>query len=110
MKKLLLLTALLCGALCTSCVKEITSLDGTTWTNGNSKLVFTSTDVTYTAVNGSDFTGTYTYDPPTVTITATVQMELGTMPVDMTGTIRKKTMHIGIKSGDMIMYTDLEMQ
>lgn len=123
MKRILLLTTLICSALCcSSCEKDLTSLDGTTWTDGYTttegvwreyRLVFTSTHATYTDSykSGTNFTGTYTYDPPTVTISAAVSGEAGMAVVDMTGTIKKKTMHIGIhQTDDLVAMMDLKKQ
>jgi hypothetical protein len=105
------------------------SLAGTTWKsrfedNGDwmeEKLVFTATNATYTETNsaGNDmnFTGTYTYDPPTVVITSNswnFPPPTGVLkaPGDIhhTGKVEESTLTIGIQVYDMVGIVELQKQ
>ncbi len=122
MKKLL--SAVICLVFCTSCDKELSSLEGTTWIDDKYgiypivELVFTDTHATITETYewGVDtFTGTYAFDPPNVTIVGDVWISEGVtlqMPYDMVhkGTVRGKTMEIGIQSYDTVMITTIVKQ
>ncbi len=127
MKKFL--STVICLVFCASCDKELSSLEGTVWKyrGGNDangdwneiELVFSATHATITETYSwggvETFTGTYTFDPPNVTIVGDVWISEGVtlqMPYDMVheGVIRGETMEIGIQAYDMIMITFLEKQ
>ena len=100
MKKLLLsLIAVASLVSFTSCEKKLTSLAGSRWEDKDGLVEITFTDthatVTQTSSRGVEvLTGTYTFDPPAVTITSDPTEQ--TPAFTHTGTVKKKTMEIGI--------------
>jgi hypothetical protein len=104
-----------------SCEKQDgDSLTGTTWKSRNdsgigawSELSFTSTHATYTFSTETGFawgySGTYTYDPPTVTMTIASDGFLhGFKNI---GTVRRKTMNIDMHhSDDIVLVTEFRKQ
>jgi hypothetical protein len=110
-------------------VAEGKSLAGTTWKSRfeegeewmEEKLVFTATHATYTETNsaGNDmnFTGTYTYDQPTVVITSNCwnfPPPTGTQEapgyIHHEGTVDGQTMTIGIQVYGMVGIIELKKQ
>jgi hypothetical protein len=118
MKKLLL--AAICLVFFSSCEKEITDLTGTIWgsdrvaDNHYVELVFTATHATITESyleSVGTITGTYTFDPPVVLIYSDFYMSDGTLTqIAHKGTIKGRTMEIGIQSGDEVMIITLKKQ
>jgi hypothetical protein len=126
MKKIPLLLAIVGIVFLTSCENE-NSLEGTTWKfrrefrDGGwieETLIFSSTDATYHKTSSnrgnkdSDFTGTYTYDPPRVVIEQEV-IGFDNQPAVLLhkGTVERKTMTIGIyESLDMVAITEFKKQ
>ena len=111
MRKLILLSiTIICMTFLASCEKEITSLEGTTWTArheydggwSEDKLVFNLTHATYTyaADNGYtwEFTCRYTYNPPVISIYDGLE---GASP--STGTVKNRRLSIWIHQTDDIM-------
>ena len=100
MKKLLLsLIAVASLVSFTSCEKELTSLAGTRWADEDGLVEVTFTDthatITQTYPRGVEvLTGTYTFNHPAVTITSDPTEQ--TPGFTHTGTVKKKTMEIGI--------------
>jgi hypothetical protein len=119
-----LLIAVISLAFFSSCEKELSSLKNTTWSNEGKEgelyveLVFTDSQATITEDKlwGIEtFTGTYTFDPPNVTIIGDVWISDGVsfqMPYDMIhkGTVKGRTMEIAIQAYDTFMITTLEKQ
>jgi hypothetical protein len=139
MKKMSILGVLASGALLLcSCLQsaagpeqeeEEPTLAGTTWKSRfedagdwmEEKLVFTATHATYSETYSSgstmNFTGTYTYDPPTVVITSnswnfsppsSVMKAEGDIRHE--GTVEGQTMTIGIQTIDMVGIIELKKQ
>jgi hypothetical protein len=110
-------------------VVEGKSLAGTTWKNRfddnedwmEEKLTFTATHATYaetnSAGNNMNFTGTYTYDPPTVVITSNCwnfPPPTGVLEapgnIHHEGTVDGQILTIGIQVYDMVGIIELKKQ
>lgn len=131
MKKISLLLATAVVLFFVSCEeKELTSLEGTKWkeryerngTWSQVELTFTSTHATYVETNSannySEFTGTYTFNPPVIVIVSDHWTFWGNSPVvtincqsHHEGTVSGKIMTIGIHHyGDVIAISELKRQ
>jgi hypothetical protein len=133
MKKIMLFLAVIGVAFCTSCKKELTSLEGTTWVVyyrdwiGSDhwsmyKLSFTSTHATYVETHSSNnklrIEGRYTFDPPNVEIVSNSFTLFGEPPIGTfstpeehhLGTVDGKTMRMTIFILDEGIILDLTKQ
>ncbi len=100
-------------------------LAGTTWTSDRTgtedqwyqdELTFTATTFSYIrktdyGTTGGSTTGTYTFDPPTVTLQVPPIAERGETYVQPTyGAVKGRTMNVEILTGDLLWTLKLKKQ